>query len=501
MNGSIRHVAVVLLLCFAALFAQLNRVQVLDAQALRQHPANTRSVQRDFSRPRGPITTSDGVVVARSVAVDGPLERLREYPQAERYAHVAGYLSLNLGSTGVERRYHDELTGRTPGQQVDRLLDLFGEQDQGGEVVLTLRDDLQQVAQQALGQRRGSVVALDPRTGAVLAMWSYPSFDPNRLAAHDGAAVNAAFEELAAAEGSPLLEKSYREIFFPGSTFKIVTAAAALAGGVLTPTAPSFPPAAAYTPPLTTRPIRNFGGATCGGDLNELLEVSCNTAFAQLGAEVLGPEALVAQAERFGFNEVPPLDLPGAAASRVPDDFGARLREPTAEIPAGVFEDTPALAQVAIGQNDVSATPLQMALVAAAVANDGVILQPHVVDRILDRRGDAVRTVEPEVWRQAMPATVAQQLQAAMVNVVQSGTAQAMAVPGLEVGAKTGTAQLGTDPPRSHAWIVGFAGRPGAQPEIAVAVLVEGQEGASEQTGGRVAAPIAQAVIDAAFAG
>ena len=501
MNGSIRHVAVVLLACFAVLFAQLNRVQVLDAQALRQHPANTRSVQRDFSRPRGPITTSDGVVVARSVPVDGPLERLREYPQGERYAHVAGYLSLNMGSTGIERRYHDELTGRTPGQQIDRLLDLFGEQDQGGEVVLTLRDDLQQVAQQVLGERQGSVVALDPRTGAVLAMWSYPSFDPNRLSAHDGAAVNAAFDELGDAPGAPLLEKPYREIFFPGSTFKIVTAAAALARGVITPTSPVFPASAGYTPPLTTRPIRNFGGSTCGGNLDELLEVSCNTAFAQLGAEELGPDALVTQAEQFGFNSVPPLDLPGAVASRVPEDFGARLREPDPEIPAGVYENTPALAQVAIGQNDVSASPLQMALVAAAVANQGTVMQPHVVDRVLDRTGDVVRTVEPEVWRQAVPPEVAEQLQSAMVNVVQSGTARAMAVPGLEVGAKTGTAQLGTDPPRSHAWVIGFAGRPEAEPEIAVAVLVQGQEGASEQTGGRVAAPIARAVIEAYFAG
>lgn len=501
MNRSIRHVSLALLACFLVLFVQLNRVQVLDAGSLRGHAANTRSVQRDFTRPRGPITTRDGVVVARSVAVDGALERLREYPQGERYAHIAGYLSLNLGSTGIERSYHDELTGRTPDQQIDQLLSLFRDVDHTGEVVLTVRDDLQQVAQEALGPRQGSVVALDPRTGGILASWSYPSYDPNRLSAHDGEAVNAAFAELQAAPGTPLLEKAYREVFFPGSTFKLVTAAAGLATGVLTATEPSFQPVSSYTPPLTTRPIRNFGGSTCGGVLTDLLRVSCNAAFAQLGAELLGPEALRAQAERFGFNAVPPLDVPGAAASRFPLDFGARLAEPTPELPAGVYENTPALAQAAIGQNDVAASPLQMALVAAGIANDGVIMRPHFVDAILDNTGDPVSIVEPEVWRTPISPAVALVLAEAMVEVVQAGTAQALAMDGLVIGAKTGTAQLGTDPPRSHAWIVAFAGRPGQEPEIAVAVLVEGQEGASEQTGGRVAAPIARAVIQEYFAG
>jgi penicillin-binding protein A len=501
MNRSIRHVALVLLACFLVLFVQLNRLQVLDAEALRQHPANTRAVQRDFAAPRGPITTADGVVVARSVPVDGPLERLREYPQGERYAHITGYLSLNVGSTGIERSYHDELAGRTAGQQFDRLLDLFGQQDHTGEVALTVRDDLQQAAQQALGQRPGSVVALDPRNGAVLAMWSYPSYDPNRLSAHDGPAVNVAFAELNAAPGAPLLEKPFREIFFPGSTFKLVTAAAGLARGEVTLTFPTFPSANAYTPPLTNRPIRNFGGTTCGGDLNELLRVSCNTAFSQLGAELLGPDALVEQAEAFGFNAAPPLDVPATAASRIPTDYGAQLQPPSEQIPAGVFENTPALAQVSIGQNDVSATPLQMAMVAAGIANDGRVMRPHLVEEILDRTGDVVSRTQPEVWRTATSPQVAADLRGAMLGVVQAGTAQGLAVGGLEVGGKTGTAQLGTDPPRSHAWIVGFAGRPGQAAEIAVAVIVQGQEGASEQTGGRVAAPIARAVIERYFAG
>jgi peptidoglycan glycosyltransferase len=500
-NTYIRHVAVVLLGCFVVLFLQLNRLQVLQADELRDHPANTRTVQRDFTQPRGPITTRDGVVVARTVAVDGPLERLREYPEGERFAHITGYLSLTVGSTGIERAYNDELTGRTPGQQVRGLLDLFGEQDATGEVVLTVRHDLQLAAQEALGDRLGSVVALDPRSGAVLALWSYPSYDPNRLSAHDGAAVNAAFAELTGAEGSPLLEKAYREIYFPGSTFKVVTAAAALAGGAATLTSPVFPPADRYTPPLTTRPIGNFGGTTCGGDLSEMLRVSCNTGFAEMAAELVGPEALVSQAEAFGFNARPPLDVPATAASHIPADFGSRLQPPSPEVPAGIYENTPALAQVAIGQNDVSASPLQMAMVAGAVANDGAVMRPHLVGEVLDRTGATVRATQPEVWRTATSPQVAADLRRAMIGVVDAGTAKALAISGLEIGAKTGTAQLGTDPPRSHAWIIAFAGRPGEPPELAVAVLVLGQEGASEQTGGRVAAPIARAVIERYFAG
>lgn len=502
MNRNIRHVAVVLLGLFLVLFVQLNRVQVIDAEALRDHPANTRDVFRDFSQPRGPITTSDDVVVARSVVVGGELERQREYPLGERYAHLTGHLSLNVGLTGLERSYNDELTGRSRSQQLDRILDLFGsDQEHIGEVVLTVRDDLQATAQEALGQRLGSVVALDPRTGGVLASWSYPSYDPNRLASHDGNAVNAAFAELQAAAGNPLLEKAYREIYFPGSTFKVVTAAAGLSRAEVTPSFPVFEPTNAYTPPLTTRPIRNFGGGTCGGDLDELLRVSCNTGFAEMAAELIGPPAMVATAEDFGFNEPIPLDVPATAASRFPQDWGRQLEPPTPERPAGVFENTPALAQAAIGQNDVAASPLHMAMVAGAIANDGRMMVPHLVDRVLDATGGTVRTIEPEVWRTAASPEVAAELRSAMLGVVDDGTARRLAIDGLQVGGKTGTAQLGTDPPSSHAWIIAFAGRPGEAPELAVAVLVQAQPGASEQTGGTVAAPIARAVIERYFAG
>ncbi len=495
----LKHVTVVLLLCFCALFAQLNRIQVFQAEELKDDTSNTRTVQRDFSRPRGPIVTSDGVVVARSITVDGPFGIERQYPEGDLYAHVAGYLSFTVGADGVERSYNDELTGRTPALELSSLAQVLGDAETTGEVVLTLRDDLQRVAKEQLGNRPGSVVALDPRSGAVLAMWSAPSFDPNPLASQDGATANAAYAALLEQEDNPLRSRAFRDIYFPGSTFKVITASAALSSGVATLGEPVFPIVDGYTPPLTSRPIANFGGRSCGGNLLELLRASCNSGIAQLGAELVGPQEMVRAAQAFGFNVVPPFDVPGAVASKFPTDYGSLLDEPTPELPAGVYEDTPSLAQASIGQNDVSASPLQMALVAAAIANGGRMQTPHVVAEVRNVQGRAVSVTENSTWQTAVDAGVATELRIAMIEVVERGTGSVVQTPGLIVGGKTGTAQLGTDPPKSHAWFIAFAGYEGQVAELAIAVLVEGQEGASEQTGGRVSGPIAKAIIDAYF--
>lgn len=499
-DRNLRHVLIVLLGCFVLLFAQLNRIQVLDAQALREHPANTRTVQRDFSRPRGFVSTADDVVVARSVPSDGVFELQREYPEGDLYAHTVGYLSFNIGAEGIERSYNDELVGRTPSLQLSGLAGILGEDDSTGQVVLTIRHDLQTTARDALGDRRGSVVVLDPRNGDVLALWSNPSFDPNVLASHDGRAVNEAFSELVEADGNPLRAAAYRDIYFPGSTFKVVTATAALETGVATLDSPVFEASTGYTAPLTTRPIANFGGNTCGGPLIDLLRVSCNTGFAELGAELLGPQRLTEQAQSFGFNTVPPIDLPGAVASRFPTDYGAQQRPPSVEIPAGVYEDSPALAQAAIGQNDVAATPLQMALVAAGVANDGDVFAPRIVSEIRNTKGEVVTTPNPTVWQQPMSLITATALRQAMISVVEAGSGTAAQVPGIDVGGKTGTAQLGTEEPKSHAWFIAFAGPPGQRPELVVAVFVEATDDDPDQTGGRVAAPIAGELIATYFA-
>ena len=418
-------------------------------------------------------------MIARSVPSDDRFELQREYPQGALYAPITGFLSFTLGSAGVERTYNDELAGRTNDLSFQDLGDLFVDKERVGNLTLSIRHDLQQVAAEQLGDREGSVVAIDPQTGEILAMVSFPSYDPNVLANHDTAAATTAQEALDADPEKPRLARSYQDRFFPGSTFKVVTSAAGLVSGTVTTDEPAYPRSDGYTPPLTDRPIRNFDGATCGGTLFDILRVSCNSAFAQMGVDV-GPDDMINTAENFGFNREVPIDLTAPARSNFPVDFE---------------RNTPALAQSAIGQNDVSATPLQMAMVAAAVANGGEIMTPHVMRDVRDTDGNIVDEYDPDVWTEAMDACTATILRRAMLGVVENGTATRLAVPGFEVGGKTGTAQLGTDPPRSHAWIIGFGGPEGGDPTIAVAVIVEGQQGASEQTGGRVSAPIAQAVM------
>ncbi len=481
MNRQIRRLGIGLLVLYVALFVQLNVIQVLRANAYNEHPENTRAIIRDFSRPRGQILSAEGAVLARSVPVDSPFKLQREYPEGELFAHVTGYFSLNAGADGVERTYNDALAGRT-GERIEELGELLLGEPRTGDVSLTIPADVQRVARDALGARRGSVVALDPRDGSVLALWSFPSYDPNLLSSVDLDAARDARERLLADEANPLLPRSYRETYFPGSTFKVVTAAAGLASGSVTTTSPVYPTSSAYVPPLTRQPIRNFGGGTCGGAFPAILRVSCNTAFAQMGVD-LGAETLVTKAEDFGFNDVPPLDLPAVVASSIGDV-------------ASFQQNTPVLAMTAIGQNAVRSSPLQMALVAAGVANGGDVMVPHVMREVRDNEGRVVASWEPISWTQAVRPDVAATLTEAMAEVVARGTATRLAVPGVATAGKTGTAQLGNG--LSHAWIVGFA--PVEAPRVAVAVIVEAQPGANEQTGGRVAAPIAQAVLDAALA-
>jgi peptidoglycan glycosyltransferase len=437
-NRQIRRLGIALVVLYVALFVQLNVVQVLRAEQYADHPANRRAILRDFDQPRGDIVTAEGSVVARSVPSQGQFERRREYPLGPLFAHITGYFSFAFGSDGAERSYNDTLTGRSLPLEVGELGDLLVDEERTGTLILTVPESVQATAAAALGQRPGSVAALDPRTGAVLALHSFPSYDPNALVVEDAGQAEANRQALRPdAPDSPLRARSYEERYFPGSTFKVVTAAAGLASGTIGPTQPVFPASNGYVPPQTTRPIRNFGGGTCGGDLFEILRVSCNTAFAELGVRI-GPETMSRVAQSFGFDQAPPLDLPDPVASRFPE-------------PAFFEDNIPLLAQAAIGQNEVQATPLGMALVAAGVANGGRIMVPHVMGEIQDDAGEVVERFEPSVWRQPIAADVAATLRDAMVTVVEDGTASGLALPGIRVAGKTGTAQLGTDPPRSHA--------------------------------------------------
>ncbi len=491
MRKQIRNLGAFLAILYVALFVQVNRLTVFEQDSLQNKPGNNREIERDFNHPRGTISTADGVVVARSV--DAPrgsrFELQREFPEGTRYAHITGYYGFTVGSAGLEKSYNDELAGRTHHFDLQDLKDLFVERERVGNLTLTVRDNVQRAAEGALEGRAGAVVAIDPRTGGILAMYSNPTYDPNQLSTLDTRAANLVNLQLNQADGNPKRSRVYQDRFSPGSTFKVVTATGGIERGNVTPDQPVYPQRSEYSAPGTGAPIHNFGGGTCGGALFEILQQSCNTAFAQMGAEDVGVDGMTDTAEGFGFNSDVPIDLPPAEGGTVQSVFP--------DIPANSL---PLLAQSSIGQFDVQATPLQMALAASAVANDGKIMRPHVVEEVRDDEGEVVDEADEDVWKTAMEPATAGLMRQAMESVVAEGSAQRLneGLENFEVGGKTGTAQIGSSG-RVNTWIIGFAGPPGETPEVAICVLVQNQEGVSEATGGRVAAPVGAAVLAAAL--
>jgi peptidoglycan glycosyltransferase len=480
-NKQLRRLGAGLLACYLGLFAMVNWVQVFHAQALNEHPNNTRKIVRDFNRPRGQIIAADGPVLAKTVpsAPGDQFAFQRTYPEGDLFGHITGYFNFNFGATGVESTYNDQLSGATVSQEYETLRDLFVDRQHTGDVTLTLRKDVQQLARDALGEQKGSIVVLDPRDGSILGMWSFPSYDPNPLASHNPTDAQNVRTLLEANGDRPLRGRTWQERFFPGSTFKVVTGSIGVETGAVTPDQPVFPVETEYKPP-DGNPIQNFGGESCGGALFDILRVSCNSAFATMGAEVIGQDNMQAGVKRFGFNTKPPIDLPAAATSVFPDTQRSKAF----------------LGQASIGQFDTAASPLQMALVASAVANNGIIMTPHVMKEIHDDNGKLIKTFNPSQWLQAITPQTAATMRQAMIGVVQSGTGTAARINGVEVGGKTGTAQLGSDPPTSNAWFICFAGPPGLPSTVAVAVLVEAEPGVSEGTGGRIAAPIAKQLVE-----
>jgi len=474
-NRAIKHLGWAIVVLFLALAGNLVYLQVIEADELADDPRNIRTLIRDFSGPRGDILTSDGEVVARSVEVDDEFEYQREYPLGDLMSQVSGYFSFSRGSTGVEAAYNDELTGRDFDLQVRNLEDLVLGKENTGNVVLSVSAGAQRAAADALGGRKGSVVVLDPNNGEIVALYSNPTFNPQFLASHDIAAADEVFRSLEADPAKPDLARAFREIYPPGSGFKIVTTAAALDDGLATPTEPVFPSLSSLTLPLTNTTLRNFGAGVCGGNLTESFVRSCNTTFGQLGLD-LG-ERFPPAMERFGIYSAPPIDLrPGAVDSAGPEP--------------GTFEQNkPLFAFAGIGQGEVATTPLQMALVAAAVANGGVVPEPHVGREIRDDEGTVISRIRPGDWRTAMPAQTAAEISSMMVEVVQRGTGTAAALPDVTVAGKTGTAE-NSQGPTDHAWFVGFA--PAESPRFAIAVLVE-----NAGSGGTVAAPVAGQVLGA----
>lgn len=493
MDRQIRRAGLATVALFLVLFAQVSYVQVFAADRIADHPANAkRQLIAEYRVDRGDILAADGrTVLATSRRSRGELGYQRRYPQGPRYAGITGFYSIVYGRTELEASFDDYLSGDAPELLPTTLGDLvLGRPKRGATLVTTVDPDVQAAAERALGDQPGAVVAMDPRTGDVLALVSNPTFDPNELSSQDPREVRRAWERLNADPAKPLLSRATDELFPPGSSFKIVTAAAALEAGFGPES--SWPNPRELDLPLTTNTLENFGGSHCLGGaasitLAQAFQVSCNVTFGEIALR-LGPERLARQAWAFGFG-------PRPGAGDVPFDI------PFAE---GVFPDPsafegndPLVAFAGIGQFEVAANPLQMALVASAIANGGVEMRPRLVAEIRDPQGRVLREIPPEVWGRPISAATAAALTRMMVSVVEGGTGTAARLPGVTVAGKTGTAQHG-EGEAPHAWFVSFA--PAEDPRVAVAVVVlNGGSLGSEATGGQVAAPIARQVIAAAL--
>jgi peptidoglycan glycosyltransferase len=426
-----------------------------------------------------------GTSVAESRKVDDQYVYQRVYEQPLKYAALTGYYSYVYGRAAVEAGENQILSGSDPRLFVNRVVDLLGNsQPTGGSVSLTVDPRAQTAAfdgLRALGKDvEGAVVALEPSTGRVLAMVSNPTYDPNLLASHRFGRVQRSWAALTKDENRPLLNRGVQEVYPPGSTFKLVTAAAALSSGQYTPDT-KVKGGARLDLPQTSTDLVNDGGSNCGGSsitLTQALEVSCNVSFGDIGLR-LGADALREQAERFGFDQSYLNDLPGQVRSRFPAQ-----------------PDEPQTALSAIGQFDVAATPLQMAMVAAGIANGGTVMRPYVVDEIRAPDLSVLDKTSPEAYRSnAVSSSVARDLTAMMVEVVDQGTAAPAQIPGVKVAGKTGTAQSSPERP-PYAWFVSFA--PADDPQVAVAVLVE-DAGVDRNaiSGSGLAAPIAKGVMQA----
>ncbi len=477
LSVTIRRLSVVVGLLMLALMVNVNLVQVVRAKDLAGRPGNTRGLIDAYGRERGAIVVG-GVPIASSKATGGRLKYQRVYANGPLYASATGYYSVVFGRSGIERAEDQVLSGSDNRFAVQRLSDLIaGREPKGGSVTLTLDPAAQKAAFDGMKGKRGAVVAIQPSTGAILALVQSPSFDPGPLSSNDPSTDRRAWSTLTADASKPLLNRPLAEVYPPGSTFKLVTLAAALSSGRFTADS-RIPAPASIVLPGTRTSLSNFTGRPCGSGtvtLAEALAVSCNTAFARVGID-LGGDALREQAAAFGFGS----------------SFEVPMQAATSRFPAGL--NAAQTGQSAIGQFDVRATTLQMAMVAAGIANRGTVMTPYLVEEVRGPDLAVLDRAAPREFGRALTPEVAQQVADLMVGVVENGTGKTARIDGVRVAGKTGTAQTGPGRP-ADAWFVSFA--PADDPQVAVAVLVEGAPEIGEISGSRLAAPVAKAVMEA----
>ena len=478
MTRQINRVTLVLIFLMLALIANLSYIQFFNSNALRNKPGNQRVLLTEYSKQRGPILINSAPIT-QSVATNDSLKYLRKYQSGSVFAAVTGYYSLIYGSSGIEAATNNVLSGNDDRFFVDRLQQLVANrQPQGGAVELTINPEAQKIAMSALAGRTGAVVAIDPSTGEILALASSPSFNPNRLSSHDTQKIQTYYNNLINNPKQPLLNRPLAMTLPPGSTFKLVTAAAALESGAYNAQS-RLPGPATIGLPNSTHRLGNWNRAACSGSgktsLDNALAISCNTAFAWLGMQ-LGQEALARQAEKFGFGT----------------SFEVPMTSAASKFPTGL--DQAQTAMSAIGQFDVQATALQMALVGAGIGNDGVVMRPYLIKQVLGPNLKVLDQASPQQFSRAMSASNARSLGTMMSHVVDRGTGSNARIYGVTVGGKTGTAETSPGSP-AHAWFVGIA--PAVQAKVAVAVVLQNGGGATEISGNGLAAPIARAIMQA----
>ncbi|MHB8895465.1 MAG: peptidoglycan D,D-transpeptidase FtsI family protein [Candidatus Geothermincolia bacterium] len=472
MNKQIKVLLAVFVILMLTIVVNLSWIQIFGADNITANGANKRRLVEQYAIQRGDILSADNQVVARSVDTGTEYKYQRQYPLGSLFADVTGYDSWKYGRTGLEKTYNNDLLGSGSHLTFRSLGNrLLGDSKKGNSILMTTDSRVQEVAAEALSDVKGAVVAMDPKTGKVLAMVTSPTYNPNAAVPASGKDNQAQWDAYNADPNRPLFNRATSGLYPPGSSFKVVTGAAALDQGVVTPDTPFDCTGKLLVHGYT---IYDFNKKSHGSlTFAEALVVSCNITFAQVGLK-LGAPALVQYSEMFGFNKVTPFDLP-TAVSHIQD---AKTMDPVA------------LASASFGQGQDLATPLEMAMVASTVANGGVLMKPYLVDEVKDYNNKIIQQFGPKAMRRVVDQKTAQTLTEIMIRVVSDGTGTAAQIDGVDVAGKTGTAEVENGEP--HAWFICFA--PAHDPKVAVAVVVE-----NGGEGGRTAAPIARDVLEEAL--
>jgi len=487
MNKQLRRVSTVVLLMFVALFCSSTVIQVFSVDQLNADPRNTRALDDSYSAQRGAILDADGGVIAESVPSNDDYKYQRVYEDPALYAAVTGYFTLDQENTGIEGAMNSYLSGTANEQFFSNISSIVtGQKPKGAAVELTIDPAVQEAAYNALGNNIGAVVAMNPKTGAILAMVSKPSYDPNTLAVHSTSKFFAAYDALSKSSQKPLVNRAIAgNLYHPGSVFKIVTASAALDSGTFT-TDSGFANPASLQLPGTNTFIRNSNGAACGAGatatIGTAIQLSCNIPMAQV-AQQLGESTMLDYAKRFGFGHRFVLAGSGASAMSVTPSI----------YPAD--QNTPELMMSGFGQYEDRVSPLQIALDSATVANGGIEMQPTLIKKVINPDLSELDVLKPTVYNTPISATTASAVRDMMISSVANGAASNARIEGVEVAGKTGTAQNGKSDPYTL-WFTGFA--PADDPSVVVAVVIENGGGhGQDAVGNEIAAPIGKTVLEA----